>query len=151
MRRLTTFASLLALGACSVIWLDSRDRDLRDLDRHRDQWRAQQIHAYGFEYSRSCFCPTEITRRVRIDVRADTLFRVTDVQTGADVTHIQYARWPTIDSLFASARRIISDTDWKYQIDYDPTFRYVSRLSGDIPNAVDDEFTETVYSFTRNP
>jgi hypothetical protein len=141
----------LVLGACSVAWLDHRDRDLRDLDRHRDEWRAQQIHAYVFEYNRSCFCPPEILRRVRIDVRGDTIFRVTDVQSGSDVTHLEFARWPTIDSLFASARRTISNDDWKYEIEYDPTFSYVRRFSGDIPNAADDEFVETVHTFARVP
>jgi hypothetical protein len=149
--RLAVGILVLALGACSVAFLDHRDRDLRDLDRHRDEWRSQQIHSYAFEYNRSCFCPPEILRRARIEVRGDTVFRVTDVQSGSDVTRLQFVRWPTIDSLFASARRTISSSDWKYEIEYDPTFSYVRRLSGDIPNAVDDEFVETVYTFARVP
>ncbi len=142
---------LLLAAACSTGWLNSRERDLEDLERHRAQWRAQQIHAYVFEYNRLCFCPVEITRHVRIDVRGDTVFRATDVQTSTDVTHLEYTRWPTIDSLFASARRTMEKTDWKYEIEFDPTLGYVRRFSGDLPHAVDDEFVETVYSFTRIP
>lgn len=136
---------------CSIFEPNERERDLREFDQQRDRWQAQQIHSYGFEYSRECFCPPDLTSRVRIDVSGDTVFRVTNAQTGADVTRLQYARWPTIDSLFAGARRTISSGDWKYEIEYDPTLGYVRRLSGDIPNAVDDEFVETVHSFIRNP
>ena len=151
-QRMTARALLLvAACACSIFEPHGRERDLREVDRHRDQWQAQQIHSYAFEYSRACFCPPDLTNRVRIDVRGDTIFRVTNAQTGADVTHLQYARWPTVDSLFAGARRTISSGDWKYEIEYDPTLGYVRRLSGDIPNAVDDEFVETVHSFMRNP
>ena len=146
-----TFALAVLACGCSTFEPNTRERDLRDVDRHRDQWQAQQIHSYAFEYSRACFCPTDLTSRVRIDVRGDTIFRVTNVQTGADMTDLRYARWPTIDSLFAGARRTISSGDWKYEIEYDPTLAYVRRLSGDIPNAVDDEFVETVYSLIRNP
>ena len=148
------FACLLSLGigACGVLpWFDGRDRDLRELDRQEKDWRAQQIRAYVFEYTRSCFCGPETLRRVRIDVRGDTVFRVTDVQLGTDVTRVPFANWPTIDSLFVSARRVITNDEWKYEIDYDQTFHYVRRVSGDIPNAADDEFVETVHTFARSP
>jgi hypothetical protein len=144
-------ALLVVFGACSAFSVDQRERDLRDLDTHRDRWRADAIHDYVLEYSRSCFCPPEITKRARIEVRGDNVVKVTDVQTGADLTNIPYASWPTIDSLFASARRIIADAGWKYEIAYDPTFAYISRFSGDIPNAIDDEFVQTVYAFSRTP
>jgi hypothetical protein len=152
MVRLLTHGVLLALAYCTIIISsDGHDHDLAECNRRWDQWRAMQIHSYAFEYNRSCFCPMESTRRVRIEVRGNAVFRVTDVQTGADVTRASFARWPTMDSLFASTRRTIGDSDWRYQIDYDPTFHYVRRLSGDIPSAIDDEFVETVYTFARIP
>ena len=152
MARLLTHAVLFALAYCTIIISsDFHDHDLRLCDHHWNEWRALQIQSYAFEFSRSCFCSSDVTRRVHIEVRGGAVFRVTDVQTGADVTRASNARWPTIDSLFIWTRRMIADGDWRYEIDYDPAFHFVRRLSGNIPNAVDDEFVETVQSFRMAP
>jgi hypothetical protein len=150
--RLIAHAILLALAYCTIIISsDGHDRDLLECNRHWDQWRALQIHSYVFEYDRTCFCSTDVTRLVRIEVRGDAVVRVTDVQTGGDVTAAPFARWPTIDSLFIWTRRTISDGDWRYRIDYHPAFHYVRRLSGDVPNVIDGGFVQTVHSFLMSP
>jgi hypothetical protein len=150
--RLIAHAILLTLAYCTIIISsDGHDRDLLECNRQWDQWRALQIHSYVFEYDRTCFCSTDVTRLVRIEVRGDAVFRVTDVQTGGDVTAAPFARWPTIDSLFIWTRRTISDGDWRYRIDYHPAFHYVRRLSGDVPNVIDGGFVQTVHSFLMSP
>jgi hypothetical protein len=80
---------------------------------------------------------------VRVDVRDRAIERVTDLRTGAEVAASPYARWPTVDSLFAWTRDLIENKQYRVTARYDVRYGFPTLVSGDIPMAIDDEITYT--------
>jgi hypothetical protein len=146
MRRLA-LALCLLLGACGLFDFLTGDSQRERLQRNRDRWESLQIRDYDFDFDRSCFCPPEILDPVRIEVRAGEISRIVNLQTGETVQP-QFFGWPTIDSLFAWTDRNF-DVDYKLSITYDPTHHFPTRVQGDIPDAIDDEFVRTATNFVR--
>jgi hypothetical protein len=118
------------------------------LHRNRERWIDLGIRDYDFNFRRSCFCGSESTEPVRVEVRAGQLSRVISLTTAQDVTSTPYATWPTIDSLFVWTERSVG---YKYRltITYDAAHHFPAHVSGDIPDTVDDEFTHTATNLVR--
>lgn len=133
MKRSVALLSLLGLAAC----LDAfrPDTTLELLDKNESQWHARQLRDYDFDYSVMAFAPTP---PVSIEVRNGLVTRVVLLSTGAD---LPVAGWPTVDSLFVWTRRDLGVREYKIDITFDESYHFPSIVSGDIPNAVDDEFT----------
>jgi hypothetical protein len=74
---------------------------LSELQQRRAAWVARKINDYRYQLQISCFCGSEITRPVIIEVRAGVTATVTDVETGKPVTN-KYL-YPTITGLFDAA------------------------------------------------
>jgi hypothetical protein len=139
---------LLAAGGCGVFDRLTGTDQRRTLTRQRDAWRALSIRDYGFDFQRSCFCSTEQTQPVHIEVRGNSIASVVNITTGDTVLLDDFPRWPTMDSLFVWAERGL-DFGYALQISYDATFHFPWRVSGDLPRAIDDEYTETVVNFVQ--
>jgi hypothetical protein len=134
-------ALVLALAGCSVFGPGS---ELHQLHRHRDAWRALGITSYDFDYWKGCFC--EPPRTMRIQVRDGLVTAAEFTDNGEQVSNLDHV--PTIDSLFA---RMESQLSYNYKLDikYHSTLRYPAEIRGDIPQAIDDEFTITVTNFAQ--
>ena len=122
---------LLVLGGASCTSATSPAGRIYVLREHRAQWRAAGIHAYAFNLQTQAMLSGP---PVRIEVRADTVARVVNRATGAELT---VRDWPTVDSLFVSAEDLLRGDN------YHPTIRYAPRLgypveidaASDIPDA----------------
>jgi len=128
--RATALALTVALAGCNVFG----DGDLSGLTRNHERWRQADIHNYDFDYEVIAFA---IQPPVRIEVRNDLVTRVVNRSSGAELSTDGF---PTIDSLFVWTERL-TNTDYKLRMTFDPQYHFPSRVDGDIPNAVDDEFT----------
>jgi hypothetical protein len=74
---------------------------LAELQQRRASWVARKIDDYRFQLAISCFCGSEITRPVVIQVRQGAVTSVVDVQTNKPVTN--KSLYPTITALFDAA------------------------------------------------
>ena len=118
-----------------------------ELRRNRERWAALDIRSYDYEHRKSCFCIPEVNQRVRVEVRNGVVMRTVNVATGEEISSPQVT-WPTIDELFDDTERLF-DTDYNLKITYDRTLHFPARIVGDVPGAVDDEFTTTAENFVR--
>jgi len=142
----TTLVGVAGL-AVVLIGCNSIDEDLNTAERlrlalNRQKWSAQAVHNYSFDYNLSAMI---FTHPLRIDVRADTVNRVTDRDTGAIYSN---GGAPTIDSLFSSIESLLSDRNNKPVIEYDGQVGYPTSI--DAPSNIPDTgYSITVTNFQR--
>jgi len=74
---------------------------LAELQQRRATWVARKIDNYRFHLTISCFCGSEITRPVVIEVRQGVVATVVDVEANKPVTN--KFLYPTITALFDAA------------------------------------------------
>lgn len=141
-RALITLLSLLA--GCA--WFDSLSgRDtLSVLRRNRDRWNGIGMTSYRFAYQLSCYCTTESTQPVTIVVEGGLVAQVLSRTDGSILQPSIGLNWPTIDSLFARAERNLA-AGFHLSITYDGKYHFPGRVVGDLPGAIDDEYTLTAW------
>jgi hypothetical protein len=134
-------AFVIILSGCDWSGIFGSDLDPAEALRERHaQWEALGLHSYDFEFQNFCWCGEEQMQPVRIEVRDALVTRVINRDTGLEVNVSQNGSWPTVDSLFLwSAQRL--GYGFRLEITFDPTYKFPTRIVGDIPNALDDEFT----------
>ena len=74
---------------------------LSELQERRAAWVARGISDYRFQLQISCFCGSEITRPVLVEVRRGAVAKVLDLETGKPVANTSL--YPTITQLFDKA------------------------------------------------
>lgn len=74
---------------------------LSELQERRAAWVARGISDYRFQLQISCFCGSEITRPVLVEVRGGAVATVLDLETGKRVANPSL--YPSITALFDAA------------------------------------------------
>ena len=74
---------------------------LAELQQRRAAWVARGIDDYRVQLRKSCFCGSDITRPVLIEVRGGVVAKVWDLETAKPVSNISV--YPTITGLFDAA------------------------------------------------
>jgi Family of unknown function (DUF6174) len=112
----------------------------------RTLWASKNLSNYGYTLERSCFCPTEITKPMRLEVRNGGLSGIKYLDSGADVpTNFRPATF-NIDAFFDLIDATQNRGGRVENLKFDPTFGYPTQMNLDpIPSAVDDE---TAYKLT---
>ena len=119
--------------ACSLFG----DEDLSDFRQRRSQWEQQGLSKYEYTLNVGCFCP--YVGPVRIDVRADSVYRATLADTGLEIADPDSFNIITIDGLFEVLQRALKEAD-DVEVDYDAQYGFPTRIAIDYyKNAVDDE------------
>ena len=132
--------TVLAAAACHSSTSPSGAQAL-ELRRHEAQWRAQGIHDYAFDYD---VLAMVAPRPVRIVVRGDAVAEVVVRDTGERLQDLD--RWPTVDSLFAEAQRVIERDQYRAAIIYDGARGFPAHI--DATSGVPDTgFTLDVHNF----
>jgi hypothetical protein len=134
----------LLLSGCGIFGFLSGSQ-VEELRRQRERWEALEIRSYDYEHQKGCYCVPEINQRVRVEVRNGVVARTVNVASGEEISHPQIT-WPTIDELFDRTEELFG-TGYKLKITYDRTRHFPTEIIGDVPDAVDDEFTTTVRNF----
>jgi hypothetical protein len=121
----------VALSGCGGMGEDPNQMALLQLSVSRQNWSAQAIHAYSFDYDHTAmiFFP-----RLHIEVMGDTVNRATDRDTGAIYAN---AGVPTVDSLFARILQLITSPHSDLTVRYNLAIGYPTRIVVDstIPDA----------------
>ena len=124
---------LVALAACSG---GPAPGQRAEVEVARQRWEARSFQDYAFETSTSCFCPPEINRRVRVEVRNDQVVAVTLVETGNPVqSPLSY--WFTIDELFDRILQMV-DGEGEFELEFDPELGYPSLVNSIAPPGLAD-------------
>ena len=136
MRTLLWFS--LGLVACSTPSLTLEGRTL---------WASKNLSMYSYTLQRSCFCPQEYTKAMRLEVRSGALTSVKYLDSGADVPAQMQPSVFRIEAFFD----LIDSTQKKggqvNNLNFDATFGYPTQMNLDpIPLAADDE---TSYSLSN--
>jgi hypothetical protein len=88
----------LTLSACTTSPDDPGD----DLLANRRQWQSQHLTNYQVQFRLSCFCITDVTQPVTLQVRNNAIVSVTRV---ADGVAVPPSKWEgiyyTVDQMFA--------------------------------------------------
>ncbi len=116
----------------------SLEEDLQgELDVNRAQWDAAEIHDYGINFQRLClFCGVEFLIPVRLTVRGDTIFEVTDVDTGAPVAEPAPDAFLTIDEVFDVIQGAIDQSAAEIDVRYNSMFGYPTDVTIDLSRSL---------------
>jgi hypothetical protein len=121
--------------ACSLLG----DDDLSDFQQQRSQWERQGLSNYAYTLNVACFCP--YLGPVRVDVRADSVYRAMLVDTGLEIADPDSFNIKTIDGLFEVLERALKEAD-EVEVDYDAQYGFPTLISIDYyKDAVDDEIS----------
>lgn len=108
------------------------------LDAARARWEANGPRVYTFEVQRTCFCPSEYVRRMRIEVTDGAVSTAVYVDDGEPVP--ARIEPPSIEMLFDEIQSAIDGGAHRLDASYDPTLGYPVDVSIDpIAEAVDEE------------
>jgi hypothetical protein len=140
--RFTRIAILLPLllSACDAVgpddvWEVERDR----LERNAELWSSTQPAHYAFFLERLCFCGTEVTARVRIDVLNGAVVSRTYAD-GRPVPSQWQDLFPTMEGVFQILREALDREAFEFEAQYDPDRGYPRTAAIDyVENAVDEE------------
>jgi hypothetical protein len=132
---------LLAVAGCDTIVESQSEEAL---------WKALDIRDYQFVYSQACFCGFTGPNPAKLTVKNGVVVKVEATGTATlPPTTPAAATYPTIDSLFAIVEKARKAKPASLDIDFDPTYHYPTSIAIDpVKNAVDDEVTYRVESFT---
>ena len=114
------------------------EEDLQgELDVNRAQWDAAEIHDYGRNFQRLClFCGVEFLIPVRLTVRGDTIYEVTDVDTGAPVAEPAPGAFLTIDEVFDVIQGAIDQSAAEINVRYNSMFGYPTDVTIDLSRSL---------------
>jgi hypothetical protein len=118
------------------------------LEKNQRLWQSQGTSGYRYQLQVFCFCPTEITSAVVIEVHGGVASRMYYVWDGSAVTNDFFDRFDTIDKLFEVLKDAYNRKAYEVLVEYDTTRGFPVRVSIDyIKEAVDEELAFTVSEF----
>ena len=113
----------------------------------RARWAMTNADDYVFEFQRSCFCPSDFVRPVRISVLDGLVSSAVYVDTEEPIPN-PLDSVPTIDDLLDEIQAAIDGMAFSVVADYDADMGYPTNVAIDhIEMAIDDEMAFTVSSF----
>ena len=128
---------LLPLLVGCVIFTTPEEDVQGELDINRAQWDAAEIHDYGINFQRLClFCGVEFLIPVRLTVRGDTIYEVTDVDTGAPVVEPAPGAFLTIDEVFDVIQGAIDQSAAEINVRYNSMFGYPTDVTIDLSRSL---------------
>jgi hypothetical protein len=115
------------------------------LSSARAKWANEKPESYEFTFQLTCYCPTELQRRVR--------FRVTQGQSRqltatSDTTRRAMERYDSIDKLWSLLDRVMADQPVEFEARYDAVLGYPQSVGVTRRGViVDDHVSFTVTGF----
>lgn len=141
--RIKPLLVLLPLLAGCVIFSSPEENVQEELNLNRAQWDAAAIHDYSMSFQRLClFCPVEFLIPVRVIVRGDTIFEVTDLDTGAPVAEPAEGVFLTIDEVFDVIQLAIDQNAAEIDVCYNSTLGYPTDVSIDFSRSLFNDDTQ---------
>jgi Family of unknown function (DUF6174) len=127
---------MLGLVACTEIPSTFEGRTL---------WNSKNPTSYSYTLQRSCFCPIEIAKAMRLEVRDGTLTSIKYTDSGLDVPANLRPNIFKIEAFFDLIDSTRAKGGTVNNLEFDSTFGYPKQMYLDpIPNAADDETGYTI-------
>jgi hypothetical protein len=106
----------------------------------RNLWTSKSLINYSYTLQRSCFCPLEITKAMRLEVRDGALTSVKYVDSGVDVAANFRPNIFKIEAFFDLIDSTRAKGGTVENLSFDAALGYPTQINLDpIPLAVDDE------------
>ena len=142
---------LIGLGVALAILVGWRFDSFQlggQLQRYRARWAARVPLAYRYTVRVGCFCPSELTQPVEVEVRDGAVAAIVGASTRQPVRASQFDDAAPIEQLFVAIQRAIDQGADRVSVEYDPDFGYPRSIAIDyLRNAIDDEVTYTIEKF----
>jgi len=122
------------LPACLIlvaVTLGAACTDDHGIGDARARWAKQELTTYRFTSTRTCFCPTEITRPMQIDVAAGQVISAVYVDDQQPVSDSVRPQLWTIDKVFDVIQSAIDQGADHIEAHYDPALGYPTSLGID--------------------
>lgn len=94
------------------------------LRRNRAVWAARNVPAYRYTLQVSCFCGPDTTRPVTIEVRGGAATSRTYADDGTPANPDTFARYDTMEKIFAVIQAAIDQRAARTDAAYDPAYGY---------------------------
>jgi hypothetical protein len=148
LRALGIVAAVLLLTSCDILGLTAGASGRRtELARQRAKWNQQQITSYRLTYQRYCFCGTDLSTPVEIEVRSGVVVMARYAESDAAFPSDMQSRLPTVETLCAIVGDAIDRDPDLLEVTYDASRGFPRRIAVDYRfDTADDEFTHTVLS-----
>jgi Family of unknown function (DUF6174) len=106
----------------------------------RNLWISKNLSTYSYTLQHSCFCPLEITKAMRLEVRDGVLTSVKYVDSGADVPTNFRPNIFKIEAFFDLIDSTRTKGGTVENLSFDAALGYPTQMNLDpIPLAADDE------------
>jgi len=115
-----------------------RDSLLRELDVHREAWRARHIEAYRIQVAAGCFCPWPSTPAI-LEVRSGIAVALRDTSGKSMGTPREPWSAYTVEGLFDAVEQTARRSD-VLQVAYDPQYGYPAMMRGDSKLGLPDDW-----------
>jgi hypothetical protein len=115
------------------------DQDRRELAAARRQWRAQAVTSYDIRYQNVCFCVTDHTAPVRLEVRNGAITGAVRLDSGQRLGAETFARYRTVDEIFDLIDQAIDENAAEVNATYDASRGYPVSVYIDRDQRVADE------------
>ena len=111
-------------------------------------WASKNLSIYSYTLQRSCFCPEEFTKAMRLEVRNGSLTSVKYVDSGADVPAQMQPSVFKIEAFFDLIDSTLASGTVE-NLAFDAMFGYPTKMNLDpIPLAADDETSYSLSNLT---
>ena len=134
--RIKPLLVLPLLVGCVIF--SSSEEDLQgELDVSRALWDAAAIRDYSMSFQRLClFCGIEFLIPVRITVRGDTIYEVTELDTEEPVEEPAEGIFLTIDGVFDVIQGAIDQNAAEIDVRYNNVLGYPTDVSIDLSRSL---------------
>jgi len=140
--RMRTLALLVSLACLAVLVpacaSDSSSNQDEDLLAHRMLWSRPGRYAYAFTWQQSCFCPTEMTRPIRITVETGQIKTAVYADDQVPVSASVMTSLLTIEGVFDLIQSAIDRHAAQIDVQYD-TIGFPKSVFIDISTRIADE------------
>ena len=140
--RIKPLIVLLPLLVGCVIFSSREEGVQEELDINRALWDVAAIHDYSMSFQRICICRVEFLIPVRITVRGDTIYEVTDLDTGAPVAEPAPGAFLTIEGVFDAIQGAIDQNAAEIDVRYNSMFGYPTDVSIDPSRSLFNDDTQ---------
>lgn len=115
----------------------------------RSLWQSRNLHTYSYSIVRQCYCTTDYTRPMRVDIRNGKVVAAiyTDDRSRVGATVVHHLR--SIDAWFDRIEQGYEKTYYRMEVRYHPSLGYPQTLLLDKRERVaDDEERVTISHVT---
>jgi hypothetical protein len=132
-------AAALTLAACATARGADDPRAL--LERNRRLWASHRLVDYRYTVQVRCFCPGQVTRPVRVEVRGGRVARRAYADSASAPDSSFADTWPEVDGLFANVADALRRGAEEVRVEYDPRLGYPISIQIDYDRRVMDDET----------